>query len=590
MPEVTTMHRRFLRGIEKAVQVLFSNQNSFIIALSIVIGVSVGLGSLVFRFLIEGSRSLLFEGLAGEWGKSTHFLVILIPAVGGLLVGPIIYFIAREAKGHGVPEVMAAVALRGGIIRRRVALAKAVASAICIGSGGSAGREGPIVQIGSAMGSSIGQAVRVSTERLKVLVGCGAAAGIAAVFNAPIAGVMFALEVILGDWGIGTLSPVVLSSVLASVTARLALGDKVAFQVPGYNLVSAWEIPIYFSLGILAGVVAVLFTRTLYKLEDFFESLRMPGYLKPALGGVLVGATGFFFPQVFSDGYPAVNQALRAELGLLLAVALLFAKIGATSFTLGSGNSGGIFAPSLFIGAMLGAAVGNVANAFLPGVTASPGAYALVGMAALVGGTTHAPITAMLIIFEMTNDYRIILPLMLASAVSTLVASQISRHSIYTLKLARRGIDIRRGVEVNTLASITVDKVMEKAKETVRSDQPLSEFLRFMQDAEGSSFPVVDREGTLVGVLSLEDVREVLLDKSRAGLETILIVQDVANTNPPWLNPDHTLNDAMIEFGRRDLEQVPVVDPNTMKVLGVVRRSHVIGAYNRALLSPDQQR
>ncbi|MBN1505002.1 MAG: chloride channel protein [Candidatus Eisenbacteria bacterium] len=588
MTEESTSQTTKLPTFGRAFRRLTSSEHNVIIALSVVIGVSVGLASLVFRFLLESARTLLFEGLQAPEGSPARFLVIAIPAIGGLLVGPIIHFFAREAKGHGVPEVMQAVALRGGIIRRRVALAKAVASAICIGSGGSAGREGPIVQIGSAVGSGIGQFARMSEDRLKVLVGCGAAAGIAAVFNAPIAGVMFALEVILGDWGIRTLSPVVLSSVLASVTSRLALGDNLAFRVSAYHLVSAWEMPVYAVLGILAGIVAVVFIRSLYKCEDIFESLKVPGYLKPAVGGLLVGCVGLFFPQIFSDGYPAVNLALNDQLTLTLALALVFAKIAATSFTLGSGNSGGIFAPSLFIGAMLGAAVGNVAHTLMPEVTASAGAYALVGMAALVGGTTHAPITAMLIIFEMTNDYSIILPLMLCSAVSTLVSSQISKQSIYTLKLARRGINIRRGVDVNVMGSITVDSVMRKNVESVRAHLPLTDFLRILRSTAATTFPVVDGSGTLVGVVSLEDAREVVLNESRASLERILIVQDIADCNPPVLNPGHTLNDAMLSFGARDSEQLPVVDSSTRRLLGVVVRADVIGAYNKTLLSRDR--
>jgi len=585
MKEQMTSQEESFRTFRATLGRIVSDENNVIIGLSIIIGVSVGLGSLVFRFLLEGARTLLFEGLAGPEGTSTYFLVILIPAIGGLLVGPIIHFFASEAKGHGVPEVMSAVALRGGIIRRRVAMAKALASAICIGSGGSAGREGPIVQIGSAIGSGIGQFARMSAQRLRILVGCGSAAGIAAVFNAPIAGVMFALEIILGDWGIRTLSPVVLSSVLASVTARLAIGDKVAFRVPEYHLVSAWEIPIYSVLGILAGIVAVLFIRSLYKWEDLFESLKIPGYLKPAVGGLLVGAVGFFFPQIFSDGYPAVNEALRGHLGLVLLLALVLAKIGATSFTLGSGNSGGIFAPSLFMGAMLGAAVGSIAHTFLPNLTASEGAYALVGMAAVVGGTTHAPITAMLIIFEMTNDYSIILPVMLCTAVSTLVSSQMNRESIYTLKLARRGINLKRGMEVNIMGSIAVETIMVKKVETVLASQSLADFLKFLQQTTETSFPVVDDSGRLIGVLSLQDVREVLLNESRAGLEQILIAQDIADTDPATLHPGHTLNDAMMKFGKRDSDRLPVVNPDTRELLGIVKRSDVINAYNRALLS-----
>ena len=362
--------------------------------------------------------------------------VVPLPALGGLIYGPLIYFFAREAKGHGVPEVMLAVAQRGGRIRPVVAVVKSLASALCIGSGGSVGREGPIVQIGSALGSTVGQALRMSDDRVRTLVACGAAGGIAATFNAPIAGVFFALEVILGEFTTRAFGVVVISSVTAAVIGRAAFGDVPSFPVPAYELVNVGEFGLYALLAVLAGVIGIVFTRTLYAFEDFFDGIRMPEYLKPVPGGLCLGLIGVFLPQVFGVGYQAMSQALSGEYALGLLVILLAAKIVAVSLTIGSGGSGGVFAPSLFIGAMLGTAFGTAANALLPGFTAPPGAYGLVGMAAVFTGAARAPITAVIILFELTGDYRIILPLMLAVVLSTLVSEALSRDTIYTLQTA----------------------------------------------------------------------------------------------------------------------------------------------------------
>ena len=310
--------------------------------------------------------------------------VLLGPAIGGAFVGPLVYFLAREAKGHGVPEVMNAVAMEGGIIRKRVVVIKTLASAMCIGSGGSVGREGPIVQIGSAIGSSLGQILRVTDDEMRILVGCGAAAGIAATFNAPIAGAIFALEIVLADFALTTFTPIILSSVMATVVSRSFLGNAPAFQIPHYQLESPVELGFYVVLGLVAGCVAVAFTTILYKSEDKWDALRIPEYLKATIGGLMIGALGLYFPQLLGVGYEAIDTALQNRELWLMLLLLGPLKIIATSITIGSGGSGGIFAPSLFMGAMAGGAFGCGIHALFPGFTAQPGAYALVGMGAVV--------------------------------------------------------------------------------------------------------------------------------------------------------------------------------------------------------------
>jgi len=567
-----------------------ASETSVLLLLASAVGISTGLAAVVFIRLIEHAKHIFFkEGiffLNSMVTEGGDLWVIVIPAIGGLIAGPIVYKFASEARGHGVPEVMEAVALKGALIRPRVAVAKSLASAVCIGSGGSAGREGPIIQIGSTIGSIIGQVFHMSGSRVRILVGCGAAAGISAVFNAPIAGVIFSLEIILGDFAIKTFSPVIFSSVIASVVSRAFLGDSPAFAVPAYSLVSAWEIPIYIGLGVVGGFVALAFTHTLYFFEDRFEDLKkLPGPIKPVIGGLAVGVIGFFFPQVFSDGYETIMNTMRGELPIYLLGALVILKIIATSFTLGSGNSGGIFAPSLFMGAVAGGLYGQVVHSLFPDVTAASGAYALVGMAAVVSGTTYAPITALLIIFEMTGDYRIILPLMIVVVLSTLVAGRISKESIYTLKLARRGVRLRRGHDETVMQAVKVEEVMDADYDAIRDITPLNQVFHIMEASRSSFFPVVDYKGNIVGTLSFQDLRTMIFDRQEPYLDTLVIAQDICHPHPPFLYPDDNLETALRNFALRDLEFLPVVaHDHSEKLVGILKKSDIFRAYHRRLL------
>jgi len=560
------------------------SESVFIIVLAILVGLLTGVGAVAFRWSILTCRDLFFGSLpltTSIIGIPRHWFIPLIPMFGGLLVGPIVYKFASEARGHGVPEVMSAVALHGGTIRPRVSLAKSIASAICIGSGGSAGREGPIVQIGSAIGSTIGQVFRLSGNRVKVLVGCGAAAGISAVFNAPIAGVIFSLEIILGDFTIKTFSPVILSSVLASVVSRFFLGDYPAFSIPEYSLVSAWEIPMYILLGMVMGVVSFIFIKSLYWTEDLFDSWKIPDVIKPAIGGLMLGCVGLLTPQVFADGYEAISAALYGEMFWGLMIVLVFMKIIATSLTLGSGNSGGIFAPSLFMGAMAGGFFGTIMNYLFPEVTAPPAAYALVGMGAVVAGVTHAAITSILIVFEMTGDYRIMLPMMLATVFATLVANRLSRESIYTLKLVRKGINIRAGKDVALLTDIKVADVMDTHFKTIPVHLSLTGIMRLMEESKDTAFPVTDHD-KLVGMLSFQDLRTIL---TQPVTPTLIIASDIATSDLISVSREDNLNDALQKFGHKDLDMMPVVDrSNPTKILGVLRRGDLMNYYNKRLM------
>jgi len=560
------------------------------VTLAVAVGIATGYGAVVFRKLIGFFHGAFYSSGVGAFPEGLTWLgLVLAPMVGGLLVGLLVHYFAREARGHGVPEVMGAMTLRGGRIRPAVVLVKSLASSLCIGSGGSAGREGPIVQIGSALGSSVGQALKLSDRRVRNMVMCGAAAGIAATFNTPIAGVFFALEVIAGEFSLRSFTPVVVASVLATVVGHHYLGDEPAFLVPAYALVDPWELVLYVGLGLACALVATVFIRTLHFSETFFEQrVRIPGPLKPVIGGFFIGVGGLFLPQVLGVGYGAMDAVLLGEVSLGVMAALVVAKIIATSMTLGSGGSGGVFAPSLFIGAMLGGAFGTLVHGWWPDWTGHPGAYALVGMAALFAGTGRAPISAIIILFEMTLDYQIMLPLMFAVAVSTSLAGWLSRESIYSIKLKSRGIDLHPKQQIERLAGITVGEAMKPAERltTVSPEMSLEALGGLFRETFHHGFAVVDDAKRLVGVVTLKDLETHLRTSKASGR----LVRDCCTTNLVTAFPDETLEDVLQCFGAMDVGRIPVVSREDQKrLVGMLRWSDTVRSYSEALLDLEYE-
>ncbi|MBN1276371.1 MAG: chloride channel protein [Deltaproteobacteria bacterium] len=561
------------------------SENTIMAALAVIVGLAGGFGAIGFRSLIDFFQAT-FYGAGGNLldiiSSTPWYFRILIPAIGGLIVGLLVYFFAREARGHGVPEVMEAVALKSGIIRKRIVLVKSLASAICIGSGGSVGREGPIVQIGSAIGSGIGQVLRVSADRIRTLVGCGAAAGIAATFNAPIAGSMFALEIILGDFSLTTFSPIVISSVTATAISRHFLGNTPAIIVPGYQLVSAWEFPIYVLLGLFCAIIGVIFIKVLYRVEDIFGRIKFPEYFKALLGGFVIGVMGLLFPHILGVGYGAIDLSLMQQLPWWLMLFLVFFKILSTSITIGSGGSGGVFAPSLFLGAMAGGFFGSVVHGLFPDVTATPGAYGIVGMGAIVSATTHGPLTAILMLFEMTGNYMIILPLMITCIISSLGAGRLLKDSIYTLKLSRRGVNIKAGKEINVLKSIRVKDVMNTKVDTVPENLSLKKLAEKISRSKHNSFPVVDVAGNLTAILSFLDYHDVAYDEN---LKDLVVAKDIATAKVVTTAVDDNIYDALEKITQRDFSILPVVaEANSTVLVGILTRRDIMDAYNKAVI------
>jgi CIC family chloride channel protein len=446
---------------------------SGLLVMALLVGVGAGLGAVAFRYLISGFTWLATGHVAfGQQGRvaSAHLpwlglgFFVVIPVIGGLIYGPLIYRFAREARGHGVPEVMIAVAENGGRIRPQVSVVKAVASALCIGTGGSVGREGPIVQIGSALASGIGQRIRMPEDRLRILVACGAAGGISATFNAPITGVFFGLEIILREFSIDALFAVMLAAMLADVTAEPFLGSApflsgfprgiVLHHPQSYLLIAL--------LAVAAGLIGLAFKTVLYKIEDVCDRAwgHRREWARPAVGGTLLGLLLLAIPQLYGVGYPVMYKAVAGSYVLWFLILLAAGKMIATSLTIGIGGSGGVFAPSLFIGATSGMAFGEIARHLLGPAAGQPALYAAVAMAAVFTAAARAPLTSLASVVEMTGDFALTLPVMLAVGIATATSRALSYGTIYTTKLLRRGTDIDRPTPWRALQDLRVADAM----------------------------------------------------------------------------------------------------------------------------------
>jgi len=562
------------------------------VALAVSVGALAAGGAITLRLLIRLVQWVFFDwggSLAGSWGVPGlgRIHLILAPAVGMVLVSWMVRRWAPEAQGHGVPEVQYAIRMFGGRIRARVAAIKAIASALSIGSGGSVGREGPIVQIGSSLGSTVGQAVGLGLSQTRILVAAGAAGAIAATFNAPIAGVMFAMEVILGSFAARSFGLVVIASVTATAISQAALGNAPAFRLlEPFTLVSEWEFLLYLALGVFTGLIALAYVQSVYWFEDSFDAWKLSPSLKALLGGLGVGAMGFFGSELlFGVGHEGVELALRGEMAIGFMLALVLLKILATSVTLGAGGSGGVFAPALFIGAMAGGAFGKSVNQLFPEVTAPAGAYALVGMAALFGAAAHAPITGILILFEMTGNYRIILPLMFAVVVSYLVASAINEDSIYSIKLRRKGALSTPRQELGILDLLLVTDAMSPEYAVVSPEMPVEELADRARMGKTRSWLVMDGAESLMGMVTETDLEGAIV----LGREADSRVKDIMTTSLITCSPGEPLRTAFRRFSERAVHQIPVVeDDNPRAVAGVLRRNELLWAYKE--LADEHQR
>ncbi len=484
---------------------------------AVFVGIVAGFGAVGFRYLIAFFHNLFFSGIisfsqADAKHDITYWWVIFIPMLGMLVVHFLTQNFAPEAKGHGVPEVMAAILKRGGKIRSVVAVVKAIASAICIGSGGSVGREGPIVQIGASFGSTLGQLFRLKPQETISLVCAGVAGGIAATFNAPIGGVAFALELMLPEFSILRLMPLVVSATIATYIGSVFLGTEPAFIIPQYSLVSPYEFIFYIILGFAAGGVAIIYIKTLYGMERLVDNIKCNSYIKASIGGLLLGICGYILYRtighyyIFGVGYSFITDALNAHSWTLpVILLLLFAKIFANSLTLSSGGSGGVFAPSLFIGIATGSLIGIIVNHLFPNITAPVSAYALVGMAAVVSGTTGAALTSIIMTFEMTRNYEIMLPLMLSVVIASFVTRFFYHETIYTKKFSQNGSSIHLDKLINIFRLTPVRELVNHNIVFVKPEMSIEDALSILVFHNFTYIPVIDNEKCL-GTVTFRDI------------------------------------------------------------------------------------
>ena len=550
--------------------------------IAVIIGVITGVFIGIYTLLLD-LLSNTFYGGSGilEYYGIPRFAIIFVPLAGGLLVGIIRKYYLKTH--YGVESVIEASALHGGRLKTKYALGEAFLSVITIGTGGSAGKEAPGVLMGAGSGSLATKIFNLRGKSLRTYLGCGAAAGISAAFNAPLAGVVFVVEVIFGELEAKTFIPIVISSVCSTFVFQIFFGSD-ALSFPTFTLTRPfyefWLFPV---LGILSGIVSVLFIKVFYFVRERFKNFKINSLFKPAVGGLLVGIIGFFFPEVLGLGYSVILNVVANPFPITFLLTLLVLKTLAFSFTIGSDGAGGSIVPSMFVGAMLGSAFGLFFDTLLPSLTISQGAYALAGMGAVFAGTSNATFTSIILLMEMTQDYGLILPFMTACVLSNAVARAANSDSIFTEMLKRKGYNIRGGREIDVMESILVKDSMYPHPQTVFEDSTLESLEAVMKSSKHAGFPVVSRTGELTGIVTIEDMQDRILTDEK-------YIKDIMSHQVSVAYPFETLDIVLDRMVSLDVSRLPVVmksDPKRM--IGIITQKDIMNAYNKSVLTKVQR-
>ncbi|MCA9123596.1 MAG: chloride channel protein [Planctomycetaceae bacterium] len=569
-----------------------------LILYSPLVGVVAGLGAAAFFYLLEQLQSLALGSIEGYYPPSagdevaSHAMqmpehwwaVMLVPTLGGLVCGILVYGFAPEAEGHGTDAMVRSFHRLSGRIRGRVPIIKSLASIVTIGTGGSAGREGPIAQIGAGFGSFLAERLGLGDQERRLLMLAGGAGGIGAIFRAPLGGALFVSEVLYGSTALefAAVVPCFIASITAYSVFAAFYGQGLAFHTPSdlaFDRIS--ELPIYLVFAVVCGLAGYAYVSTFYGIRNrVFKKLPIPDMFKPAIGGLLLGVVALFLPQLMSGGYGWIQLAINGKLTLALMAVLCVGKIVTTSLTISSGGSGGVFAPSLFIGAMLGGAYAECVNQLFPGAIVHPEAYVLVGMGGFFAGVARVPLTAMLMVCEMSGSYGLLVPLMLVSIMNTALLS--SKWTLYEEQVnspldspAHAGDFV-----IDVLEQIHVRDVFDASREMdlVQEDMPIDEILRLAAQSHNTYFPVVDQRGRMTGIFSLRDLRAVLTGN---GAGMLIRAIDLAVSPVLSVTPDDDLHTAIRRFTQKNIDYLPVVDPeDDKKILGLISRREVIGAYH----------
>jgi chloride channel protein, CIC family len=575
------------------------------ILIGVLIGVVSGFGAILFNFLLQNGTQFFMkdlmallipkdlQGVLFFGFPLSRWMMLWIPALGGLLSGLIVFHFAPEAEGHGTDAMIDSFHRRKGIIRKRVPFIKTIASAITIGSGGSAGKEGPIAQIGSGFASFLASVLKTEERDRRIMLLAGAAGGIGAIFKAPMGAALFATEVLYRrpEFEFEAIIPSIFSSIVAYTVFTLYYGWATLFHIPSLvPIFSMGEILVYAVFGGLCAVVGFIYISFFYGLRDrFFRSLKVSRFLKPAVGGLLLGGLGFFLPQVLGGGYDWIQSAIDGNMTAGLMLGLAFAKIVATSFTISSGGSGGVFAPSLFIGAMLGGFYGNLCSKLFPDLVINPSAFVLVGMGGFFAGVAKVPIASLILVAEMTGGYSLIVPLLIVSTISYLLLGD---FSLYEKQVATR-VDSPAHVgdfATNILEHIPVKNALpaDRKVEMIPEEMRLDRIIDLIVDSNQMNFPVVDRELRLKGILSLTDVRKVMLDKE---MHRLVVAKDIATVDVITVTPEDSLHVALKKMTAAEIRELPVVskeDPR--RVISMVSRKDLLRTYHDEIEKASRER
>lgn len=568
-----------LRSIVKSEQLVLS-------ILALVVGALAGGGTIVFR---EGL--LFIQGLTyGSSAEALHYYLkdlpfwrlMLVPTLGGLFVGIFIYKFLPERRPHGVADLIDAASFHDARMSSRCGIKSAFASAVSLGTGASLGREGPVVHMGGSFGAWLARILHLRRSAARTLLGCGVASAVAASFNAPLAGALFAHEVALGHYALTAFAPIVLASVTGTIFTRLYYGADVAFLLPGHHIQSFLEFPAFALLGIAAGLTAICTVRAVPVVRKMADRACLPLWLRPAVAGLAVGLAALWFPQIVGVGYGAMNDALYEAYSWSFLIQLLFVKAAMVAICIGMGFSGGVFSPALFLGAMLGGAFGITATAVFPDLSSGYGAYTLVGMGAVAAAMLGAPISTTLIIFELTGDYALTIAVMVASVISTIIMDQGLGGSFFSWQLKARGLSTRWGREMNLLRMMKVADIMKHEYDTVSLDEGLPSIREKLINAPYSELFVADADGRLHGTITLADLRHAAFDSA---LGDEVTAAQVARSQPPVLLRTDSLESAIRLMEQTGEEHLPVLNNEEERLMvGFVHEKDAMMAYNNALL------
>jgi len=593
------MQNRFGQMSRDGLAWLKSQDMLYLSALAIAVGVIAAYAALLLRYGIEWVSSLWTGETA--WDKTIEtlpwYVYLLAPAVAGLLIGWINAHLLKKGDFRGVAGVLADLVEHHGRINRKQMVTETIGGAISIGSGASLGREGPTVALGAVIASEIGLRLGLTEQQIRTLIGCGVAAGIAASFNTPIAGVLFATEVILADYAMATFSPIVISSVMATVISRSELGNFPAFIIPEYHLVSTWEIWVYVTIGVFCGLIAAVLIKSMGPTRIWLIRCIPDPRFRPAVAGAIIGMLGLAVPQIMSIGYGTVGSVLLEKMdpvlfGMVLPVSaflavILACKLLATVISFSAGFPGGLLGPALFLGAMAGGLFGGIVHDISPAFTEGSGAYALVASGALTAAALQAPITIMIMVFELTSDYHIMLPLMAACIVATLVKRVFGRESVFTEVLVEHGIDTGWGLEQSWLRAVRVTRIPWRPIPSVPGYMRLAELKQVYVDSGKGCVVVVDDNKNMLGIISFADLQPWLLDPS---MDQLTVASEIANRKVQTIAENDSLLTAIHTFDQVVFEQLPVVSKdNHRKVLGVLSRNAVFSTYHKLIVQHGDQ-